>query len=58
MEPVETQIVPLESHFSWQDNNPAFGGNHYWDEFAEFNDDDDDDFNFGSYDLEDCTEEF
>jgi hypothetical protein len=32
MEPIETQIIPPESHFSWQDDNPAFGG------------DDDDDF--------------
>ena len=56
MEPVQTQIVPVESHFSWQDDNPAFGGNDYWDEFAEFNDDDDDDFNFGSY--EESGEEF
>ena len=26
MESVETQIVPVEFHFSWQDDNPAFGG--------------------------------
>ena len=58
MEPVNVQ-VNHESHFSWQDDNPAFSGNDYWDEFAEFNDDEDNDFNFASYEeSEESGEEF